>query len=403
MLSFNYLLFSCAGLMILFAIHLITTGFGNIYLNRLLGLVFLARAIQNIFFITISQTETFYSPFIFGVIPIISFLAPVMCYLYVKGFINDETKFKKMDWLHFIPAFLVLIIMFPFFVSSTSDQQAFINSFNGVKLATAPLKILITVKGIFLTRSLIFLVYMFFSWKIFIATVKNKSENLIPVQKNWLAFFLTISTLIQVLSFTVAFYVTLNDVHISQIPNLKTFYAIATALMLLYISYPILQPIVLFGHLIVKTKVILPLIELADLIIIPVTEEADSSTEVLKNTLLTDEQIFFYEKLFEVSMQKDKFFLDIELTISKFSELLNIPKHHCSYFLNQTANKSFRTYINHYRIKYFLELHAKHSKELTNETLSVQAGFNNRSTFSTAFKKETGFTPTEFFSLNPHL
>jgi AraC-like DNA-binding protein len=399
---FNYILFTGAALMILFSIHLITTIRGNLFLNRLLGINYLARAILNIFFLTFSQTLTFYPSFVFGLIPVISFIAPVLCYFYVKGFINDESKFKKTDWLHFIPAVLVLIIMLPFFVSSTSDQQAFINNFNDVKLPDDTAKMMIPLRGIFLIRSLVFLIYMFFSWKIFIVAIKNKSENIISVQKNWLAFFLSITTIFHISTFIVAFYVTSNAVNISDVFDLKEFCIISTVLMLLFISYPILKPVVLFGHLIVKIKTELPNVQIDDNIITPTLTESVTS-DVPKNTLLTEAQIHFYEKLFEDSMQKDKYYLDPELTMSKFSELLNIPKHHCSYFLNQTLNKSFRTYINHYRIKYFLEIHAKHSKELTNEALSAQVGFNNRATFNTAFKKETGFTPTEYFSLNPHL
>jgi AraC-like DNA-binding protein len=243
---------------------------------------------------------------------------------------------------------------------------------------------------------------MFFSWKIFIAAVKNKSVNIIPVQKNWLAFFLTILTVFHLISFVAAFYIASSGANINEVLNLKAFYTIITVLMLLFVFYPILQPVVLFGHLIVKTKAFLPLIKPSELIIIPMTAVANIS-EVIKNTLLSEEQILFYKKLFEDSMQKDKFYLDITLNMSKFSELLHIPKHHCSYFLNQSANKSFSTYINHYRIKYFLELHAKHSKQLTNEALFAQSGFNSRNTFIAAFKKETGYTPSGYFSLNPHL
>lgn len=402
MLSFNYFIFTAAALMILFTLHLFITRRGNIFLNRLLGFIFLARAIQNIFFLILSETKTFYTPFLFGIIPVISFLAPPICYLYVKGFIKDETKLLKWEWLHFIPAVFVLIIMIPFFVSSTSDQQAFIHSFEVGTLTSAHIKIMIPIGTIFFIRTLSFLLYMFFSWKIFIAAIQNKSANIIPVQKYWLAFLLSIITLFQMISFLVTFYFISNDIPISAIPNLKFFSTAVTVLMLLFIFYPILQPVVLFGHLIVKPQTNLPFIELTGNSSIPSTEETDS-TEGLKNTLLTDEQILFYEKLFEDSMQKDRFYLDVELTMSKFSELLNIPKHHCSFFLNQTANKSFRTYINHYRIKYFLELHVKHSKELTNERLSVQAGFNTRTTFSSAFKKEMGYTPTEYFILNPQL
>lgn len=402
MLSFNYIIFTGDALLILFAIHLVTTKLGNIFLNRLLSFIYIARAIQNILFLTLSQDPTFYSSFIFGINPVVSFLSPVICYLYIKGFLKDETKLKKWEWLHFIPALLVLINMIPFFFSSTQEQQGYINNFNGNKTATSQIKFIIPLGIVFLSRSLIFLTYMFFSWKTFIAAIKNKSENIIPVQKNWLAFLLSITTFFHIITFIVTFYLLSNDVSIAAILDLKLFSITVSVLMLLFIIYPILQPVVLFGHLIVKTQKDIPVIEITDFVIIPSTQKADV-TEIRKSTLLSDDQINYYEKLFEASMQRDKFYLDPEITISKLSELLNIPKHHCSFYLNQTANKSFRAYINHYRIKYFLELHDKHSKELTNEALSVQSGFNSRNTFIAAFKKETGYTPTEYFVLNPKL
>ena len=402
MLSLNYFIFSSAALLILFAIHLLTTRRGNIFLNRLLSFFYIGRAIQNILFLTLSKGQIFYSSFIFGINPVVSFLSPVICYLYIKGFIKDETKLKKWEWLHFIPAVFVLINMIPFYVSSIPEQQAFINNFNGNKIAESHIKFIIPLGIIFLFRSLTFLSYMFFSWKIFIAAIKNKTDNIIPVQKNWLAFLLSITTIFHVITFMVTFYMISHDVSIGALLDVKLFSTTVSVLMLLFIIYPILQPVVLFGHLIVKPPKNSPLIELIEPISIPSTEESDSA-EIPKNTLLTDEQILYYEKLFEESMKTDKFYLVPEITISKLSELLNIPKHHCSFYLNQTANKSFRAYINHYRIKYFLELHAIHSKELTNEALFVRSGFNSRNTFIAAFKKETGYTPTEYFVLNPKL
>lgn len=402
MLSFNYIIFTGYALLILFAIHLLTTKRGNVFLNRLLSFLYIGRAIQNILFLTISQGQTFYSSFIFGINPAISFLSPVICYLYIKGFLKDETKLKKWDWLHFIPSLLVLINMIPFYLSTTAEQQEFINNFSGNSKATFHIKFIIPLSIIFLSRSLIFLAYMFFSWKTFIAAIKNKSDIIIPVQKNWLAFLLSITTIFHIITFMVTFYMISHDVSIGALMDLKLFSITLSVLMLLFIIYPILQPVVLFGHLIVKPTKDFPLIETTEPISIPSTQETDSN-EIPKNALLTDEQILYYEKLFEESMKTDKFYLDPEITISKLSELLNIPKHHCSFYLNQTANKSFRAYINHYRIKYFLELHAIHSKELTNEALSVQAGFNSRNTFIAAFKKETGYTPTEYFVLNRNL
>jgi AraC-like DNA-binding protein len=53
--------------------------------------------------------------------------------------------------------------------------------------------------------------------------------------------------------------------------------------------------------------------------------------------------------------------------------------------------------LNEYRIKHSRELMVKdHHRQLTLEAIAFESGFGNRNSFTTAFKKFTGNTPSAF-------
>ena len=60
---------------------------------------------------------------------------------------------------------------------------------------------------------------------------------------------------------------------------------------------------------------------------------------------------------------------------------------------------SFKDYINQYRIEHYIhrvETDPDVSR-ITQEALAIQCGFNNRQTFTNAFKKHTSMTPSAYF------
>ena len=90
-------------------------------------------------------------------------------------------------------------------------------------------------------------------------------------------------------------------------------------------------------------------------------------------------------------------FLNPYVTIQEISKDLQIPTRELSILINHTLGQHFFDFVNTYRIenaKKILKDHAK-SKETILEIL-YEVGFNSKSSFNTAFKKHTGFTPTEY-------
>ncbi|MEM8764322.1 MAG: AraC family transcriptional regulator [Bacteroidota bacterium] len=106
-----------------------------------------------------------------------------------------------------------------------------------------------------------------------------------------------------------------------------------------------------------------------------------------------------YQKEIErlmVFMSEKKPYLDDDLTLQKLSLQTDIPKKQLSFLLNRVLGKHFFDYINSYRIEEAIVL-------LKNERLNIKqvmygVGFNSKSSFNTAFKKHTAFTPTAYRS-----
>lgn len=96
-------------------------------------------------------------------------------------------------------------------------------------------------------------------------------------------------------------------------------------------------------------------------------------------------------------MAEQKPFLQPKLTLADLSELTGISRHVLSKILNDVYEKNFFEFVNNYRIdefKYILD--QSDSKLKTHSAIALEAGFNSKSTFYTAFKKITGYTPKEY-------
>ena len=96
-------------------------------------------------------------------------------------------------------------------------------------------------------------------------------------------------------------------------------------------------------------------------------------------------------------LEEKKSFLQHGYTLRMFSEETGIPVHYLSGFINKYYKMNFNDFINEYRIIFSIDKLLKKEwmyKKL--ETIANEAGFNNRNTFISAFKKVTGIKPSEF-------
>jgi len=91
--------------------------------------------------------------------------------------------------------------------------------------------------------------------------------------------------------------------------------------------------------------------------------------------------------------------LDFELTLQKLAAQMEMPEKELSVLINQKIGKHFFDFINAYRIEDAKRL-LKDQTQLTVLEILYQVGFSSKSSFYTAFKKETGLTPLDYRKSN---
>ncbi|RXE99018.1 AraC family transcriptional regulator [Pseudoalteromonas sp. PS5] len=98
------------------------------------------------------------------------------------------------------------------------------------------------------------------------------------------------------------------------------------------------------------------------------------------------------------AMQDQALFLDPNLTLQKLAQATGVSPNYLSQTLNETLGVSFFDFVNQWRIE------ASKSHLLSSKSsvlnIALEVGFNARSSFYKAFKKETGMTPKAFRQKN---
>ncbi|MEM9327716.1 MAG: AraC family transcriptional regulator [Bacteroidota bacterium] len=94
-------------------------------------------------------------------------------------------------------------------------------------------------------------------------------------------------------------------------------------------------------------------------------------------------------------MEKDRLYRDPNLSLESLAKRLSVSRHLLSRMLNNNLHKNFHHYINDYRIREACEL-LKDKQHFSIEAIGHEVGFNSRSSFFTAFKKQRGMTPAAY-------
>ncbi|MFH6993135.1 helix-turn-helix domain-containing protein [Flavobacterium sp. FlaQc-48] len=100
------------------------------------------------------------------------------------------------------------------------------------------------------------------------------------------------------------------------------------------------------------------------------------------------------QKLERIMTEKE-WYKNSNLTLPDLAKEINISSHQLSQFLNNNLNKNFTSFVNEFRINEACKIITSNDK-LTLESIGYDVGFNSKSTFFAAFKKQTGTTPLNY-------
>lgn len=100
-------------------------------------------------------------------------------------------------------------------------------------------------------------------------------------------------------------------------------------------------------------------------------------------------------------MAKDRPYLEPTLTLAQLAEKAGLSSNYLSQIINQQTGSNFFDYVNGHRVAAAKQVLADPDKaRLSVLTVAMDAGFNSKSAFYTAFKHHAGVTPSDYRRLN---
>lgn len=119
------------------------------------------------------------------------------------------------------------------------------------------------------------------------------------------------------------------------------------------------------------------------------------SLQKYKSSPLSNGEINRNWKRIKDLIEKERLYLNQDCSITDFSTRLNIPRQYISQIINQAAGKTFYELINSYRVEEVKRiLSSDKSREQNILNIAFDSGFNSKTAFNTAFKKNTNTTPS---------
>ncbi|WP_339679196.1 helix-turn-helix domain-containing protein [Cyclobacterium marinum] len=116
-----------------------------------------------------------------------------------------------------------------------------------------------------------------------------------------------------------------------------------------------------------------------------------------KKALLDEEATATYKNRLLALFDKEKPYLDSDLSLRSLANHLEMHPNQLSWLLNESIGKNFNEFVNHYRVEAFKEIaNDPNNSHLSLIGLAYDSGFNSKTVFNTYFKKETGLTPKQF-------
>lgn len=112
---------------------------------------------------------------------------------------------------------------------------------------------------------------------------------------------------------------------------------------------------------------------------------------------LSPENAALYETRLRETMEREKLFLDPDLTLPKLARALDIPASHLSQVINERLGRNFFEFINGYRVDAAKQrLASPGSGQQKLVAIAFDSGFNSLATFNRVFKELAGRPPSDF-------
>lgn len=302
-------------------------------------------------------------------------IAPLI-YLYVKSITRSSFSFRKKDWLHFLPAFLVIIYRILIF-SYDALQPGFAATQNGYLKIHFDEAYFLPVYSIFSyiqnTLYLAFTLQLFYNYR---KKINEYFSNTFKLELNWIRNFL----LLYIALFLYDLIQTITGTMFIDLDYKQQWWmTLFTGLIIIYVGIK--------GFFTDTTK-----LKKLDFSFSPNRAAIPERDTISKKKIATED----IQKI-KGLMEHEKPYLNPELNLSDLANLANLTRAQLSEIINSGFNQNFNDFVNGYRVEAFKDMlqEDKH-KQLSILGIAYECGFNSKATFNRVFKKLTNSSPSEF-------
>jgi len=362
---------------LLFAVFLLSQGS-----NRKQSSSILAAFLCSVVFIEIGGIAThftalaelifdYFPKFHYIIFPFHYLYVPLL-FLYVLSFTNKDFRIRYIDNLHFVP-FLIIYIVFIFrFISANPDLlRDYLQTGHLFNTAEEQLYNLLELIQFFF-----YAIVSLFVLKNYVTKIKDRFSSIERINLSWLKFVLIGFIIWKSLLLSNSILWTNFQ---NEIPEF--------AFIILYIFAEII-------FLVFLSIMFLKGLKQPEVFLVKIGNHSNPKYE---KTLLSDLKKEEYKNRLLKYMKTEKPYLDPLIGLQELAQKLSIPPHDLSQVLNTSLKQNFFDFINSYRIEESKKIFSEDiSNKKTILEILYEAGFNSKSVFNLAFKKQTGLTPTQY-------
>jgi AraC-like DNA-binding protein len=328
---------------------------------------------------------------------------PPTLYLFLKSLTNDQWRFSwRRDWVHFIPYFIYFIEHLTVGLIGFGNRTFVENWWNNNPVLNVFYDILTwAVYGYYFYRC-------YKLYKNYREWTLNEFSNVERVSFTWVRNFCYLYFTLFIISLLNSFYIQITDNNATSAKYQLMWVGYLTDTILMYY-------LSISGYAQTRVKSIAFVENKAETTLnalenTPNTEGVSLDIDNTKNTIieaanepikpkntLTDSDLELWKNKVLTYFEKEKPYLNPELTLSELAQKLKTNTSILSQIINTGFNKNFNDFVNEYRVKAFQDkIKSKEYSHYTMLALAFDCGFNSKATFNRAYKKLTGQNPSAF-------
>lgn len=367
---FTHIAFFAAAQGVFLSLVLFLIRRGNREANLLLSVFVLIYSLWLAEFAAYFTSYLFAVPHLLFVTVGLPLLFGPMLYFYAQSLEGQRPWQKPWSGLHFLPFILHTLYYIPFFIQSAAVKAA---GLEALRNTVAPPDFSM---GFYVNESLKFLqlvIYWVLVVREYSPWTSQEKKRLPAMYNKWL----------QQLLLGLAFFAFFDLSHLLSLSLFEYDYLftvakgvlLSGAFIIYYIGYSTLrQPEIIAGEW-----------------------QAPEPKHRYEKSSLTAEQAKQYADLLLLKMEQEKYYLNEDLKLKDLATSLGISTHHLSQLLNEYLSLKFADFVNAYRVKAVQKMLIDPAyNHFTILSMAFDAGFKNKASFNSAFKKHCGQTPTQY-------